>query len=325
MPYSETTWVDAGEPAITAAKLNNIEDALVSLRDFPTAGGTANAITVTAYHFSLTAGASLTFIAADDNTGATTLNVNSLGAKNFYKPGGTAQPYILAGEAVTVWYDGTSFFHKAAKTANSIVILAVDGSKRITSIDLSSIEEIYPYMFFTNGAATTSPYRYMSSVIFSSSLTEIGAYAFRSCLALGSITLPNSITAIGAEAFYGNSALSLSALPTSLITIGNDAFNSCGDSVTFDKIPDGVESIGSGAFQSCNGLTTLWIPASCTTITAASVLSAPFYDCESTLEIYCEVAEASKPAGWGAYWDYYDIGAQLSVTWETTEAAYDLL
>ncbi len=128
MPYEETTWVDGGAPSISAAKLNNIEDAIVSLRDFPTAGGTANAITVTAYHFSLTAGVALTFVASANNSGAaTTLNVNSLGAKSVYKPGGTAAPTIISGKAYTVWYNGTSFFVKAAAEGTALASKVLTG------------------------------------------------------------------------------------------------------------------------------------------------------------------------------------------------------
>ncbi len=52
-----------------------------------------------------------TFIAAGANTGATTLNINSLGAKAITKNGTTALTAgdIISGAAVTVFYDGTQF------------------------------------------------------------------------------------------------------------------------------------------------------------------------------------------------------------------------
>ena len=52
-----------------------------------------------------------TFIAAGANTGATTLNVNSLGAKNIYKSGSVALEAgdIATGQAISVVYDGTQF------------------------------------------------------------------------------------------------------------------------------------------------------------------------------------------------------------------------
>jgi len=52
-----------------------------------------------------------TFIAAGTNTGATTLNINSIGAKAITKNGTTALAAgdIASGQAITVVYDGTQF------------------------------------------------------------------------------------------------------------------------------------------------------------------------------------------------------------------------
>lgn len=52
-----------------------------------------------------------TFIASGTNTGATTLNINSLGAKAVTKNGTTALSAgdITSGQAITVVYDGTQF------------------------------------------------------------------------------------------------------------------------------------------------------------------------------------------------------------------------
>lgn len=82
----------------------------------PTAGGTANALTLTlspaasAYY----AGMRVFFIASAANTGATTININSLGAKNIFKAGASGPTALQGGEiqtsqAVEVVYDGTQF------------------------------------------------------------------------------------------------------------------------------------------------------------------------------------------------------------------------
>jgi hypothetical protein len=78
-----------------------------------TAGGTANALTLTyavgpaAY----TQGEVFSFIAAATNTGAATLNVSGLGAKSITKNGATALQggEMVTGAVVTVMYDGTQF------------------------------------------------------------------------------------------------------------------------------------------------------------------------------------------------------------------------
>lgn len=128
MPYAKVTWVDGSAPNISATNLNNIENTIDSERTFPTATGTGTAILVTAYHFSLTAGVALTFVASANNSGsATTLNVNSLGAKSVYKPGGTAAPTIISGKAYTVWYNGTNFFVKAAAEGTAVAARVLTG------------------------------------------------------------------------------------------------------------------------------------------------------------------------------------------------------
>jgi len=99
-----------------------VTDKLVSMRSFPTAGGTGTAITVTTGHFELVSGRSFTFIASANNSGsATTMNADGTGVKNLYKPGTTTAPTIISGKAYTVWYNGTSFFLKANAEGDAVV------------------------------------------------------------------------------------------------------------------------------------------------------------------------------------------------------------
>mgnify|MGYP003643142993 CR=1 FL=1 len=106
-----TTWAasDVVEQRITAGELGNFATNvwdLVSVAGTNTITGTAPAV-VTAY----ATGQQFYFIAANTITGAATLNVNSLGAKNIYKGSATAVEAsdILAGAGITVIYDGTQF------------------------------------------------------------------------------------------------------------------------------------------------------------------------------------------------------------------------
>lgn len=64
--------------------------------------------------FAYTAGYFVTFIAGGTNTGATTLNVNSLGAKNVFKqtstgPAASTGGEIVIGQLTIAYYDGTQF------------------------------------------------------------------------------------------------------------------------------------------------------------------------------------------------------------------------
>lgn len=93
--------------AISAKQVQN------SSINFVTAGGTANAITLTlaiapsAY----VVGQVFCFLATNTNTGATTINVNGLGAKNIYKDAlySLDSADIVSGKIYFVVYDGTQF------------------------------------------------------------------------------------------------------------------------------------------------------------------------------------------------------------------------
>lgn len=67
--------------------------------------------TVTPAITSYVAGQTFKFVAAASNTGAVTINLNSLGAKDITKSGSTALEFndILIGAAIQIIYDGTQF------------------------------------------------------------------------------------------------------------------------------------------------------------------------------------------------------------------------
>ena len=54
-------------------------------------------------------------------------------------------------------------------------------------------------------------------------ITEIGAWAFRGCAKLTSVTIPNTITSIGRSAFYACTKLSAITIPNSVTSIGESA------------------------------------------------------------------------------------------------------
>ena len=65
-------------------------------------------------------------------------------------------------------------------------------------------------------------------------VTIIGAYAFRECFKLTSITLPNSITTIGDSAFERCVFLTSVTMPNGC-SIGEDAFEDCPAVITIKK------------------------------------------------------------------------------------------
>jgi hypothetical protein len=104
------TGLGAGTDAGDSANLGQVQSTVVKL-----IGSVSGTDTITG---SLTpaltayaAGQMFYFVAAGDNTGAVTLNINSLGAKNVTKDGTTAlsAAEIKSGQTVVVVYDGTQF------------------------------------------------------------------------------------------------------------------------------------------------------------------------------------------------------------------------
>lgn len=70
-----------------------------------------------------------------------------------------------------------------------------------------------------------------SSIPDDGSVTSIGAWAFRGCGSLESITIPKSVTSIGDWAFKDCSSLEKIIIPKSVIDMGENAFDGCPDNL----------------------------------------------------------------------------------------------
>ena len=120
-----------------------------------TTGGTANAqtLSLTPAPAAYAAGMIIGFIVGTTNTGATTLNVNSLGTKNLFRDGAAlAGGELVANELAIAVYDGTQFQvflsgnTAASTTVSGIVELATnaealagtDTTRAVTSAGLAS-------------------------------------------------------------------------------------------------------------------------------------------------------------------------------------------
>jgi hypothetical protein len=104
-----------------------------------------------------------------------------------------------------------------------------------------------------------------------SSLTGIGADAFKGLSNLTGITLPSGITSIGANAFDGCSNLTNITLPSGINSIGANAFKDCSSltSVTFNgTIPSG--SFDSNAFSGLGDLRDKYLSGGVGTYTRTS-------------------------------------------------------
>jgi hypothetical protein len=120
----QATIMAAAIASITADKGVNVSDtsltalksALLSMQAYPTAGGTATAITLNLP--TLVNGYSVTFIAAYSNSGAST----RINGYFLYKPNTATAPTLVAGKAYTAWYSSSSdcFFVKASAEGTAV-------------------------------------------------------------------------------------------------------------------------------------------------------------------------------------------------------------
>ena len=119
-------------------------------------------------------------------------------------------------------------------TNGKLVTLDLSGSKIVKGGDC--------YYRVDNGYSTYY-YYYTSDDV-------IGAYAFKNCSHLTSLTLPSSVTRIDDYAFKNCSGLTSLTLPSSVARIGDYAFYNC-SGLTSLTLPSSVTSIGEFAFRYC--------------------------------------------------------------------------
>ena len=125
------TGLGAGVAGTDAANLSQVQSAVGT---FLTVSGT-NTITasvspsLTAY----SAGQMFGFVAANTNTGATTINISSLGAKSIVTPlGALVANDLVSGYFYIIYYDGTNF--QLLGVSNTLVSLTLSG----TGVQLTS-------------------------------------------------------------------------------------------------------------------------------------------------------------------------------------------
>ena len=175
-------------------------------------------------------------------------------------------------------------------------------------------------------------------LVFDSSVTSIGEFAFVNCRTLASITIPNSVTSIGHEAFGGCSGLTSITIPEKVTSIGNYAFYGCSSLKEFKgkfasndgrcliingtlysfiatglaeyTIPQNVTTISVGVFKDCNNLKRITIPDSVTRIGMYA-----FDGCRGELIVNCNIpAGASYLSGafYGSKFTSVTIGSGVT-------------
>ena len=144
-------------------------------------------------------------------------------------------------------------------SVTSIGYGAFQGCSGLTSITIGSGVTSISESLFTGCSGLkeilvseeNSTFSSVDGVLFSKDKSTLLSYPFSKS---HSYVIPHSVTSIGAWAFKGCSELTSVTIPTSITSIGNGAFSGC-TGLTSVTIPTSVTSIGNGAFSGCTGLT----------------------------------------------------------------------
>ena len=124
------------------------------------------------------------------------------------------------------------------------------------TLDLSETQGLVTISPASSNTSVFTDCKKLVSVVFPSSLTTIGSYAFYNCDGLHSITIPNTVKTIGTDAFYSCDALeSVEIIGTE--TIGDSAFKYC-KNLRNVYLKD-AGTIGTFAFRNCQSLQNVYL------------------------------------------------------------------
>ena len=99
-------------------------------------------------------------------------------------------------------------------------------------------------------------------MIFPSTLTSIGDYAFIDCDNIRRIELPEGLKTIGEDSFYSIDELTTVILPSTLTSIGKYAFRACRNLASVEarmETPINIDYYTFGSFD----IATLYVPQGC--------------------------------------------------------------
>ena len=216
-------------------------------------------------------------------------SVTSIGYAAFYGCSGLTN--ITIPDSVTsIGGDAFSGCSGITQTENGVSYVddwVVGCSSFVTSVQLRE---------GTRGIANRAFYECsgLTSVTIPDSVTSIGSSAFSGCSGLTSVTIPDSVTSIGSSAFSGCSGLTSITVPfvgeradgTGATNFGY-IFGAWNDSHNKDYVPETLKEVivtsgtSIGNFSGCNGLTSITIPDSVT-----SIGGYPFSGCYRLTDIY---------------------------------------
>ena len=151
----------------------------------------------------------------------------------------------------------------------------------------------------------------LTSIFIPATVTQIGSHAFEDCTNLTKVITPD-LAAWCAIDYSGGNADSNPLCYAKHLYVGSKASNT---EVTDLVIPDGVEEVKRLTFYNCEGLTSIVIPASVTTIGKYGYN--PFHGCTNVTDIYCM---ADPFAQWEGNADAEAFMPEKQTKWHVPEA-----
>ena len=144
----------------------------------------------------------------------------------------------------------------------------------------------------------------LQEVYIGKNVTSSGAYAFKNCYSLASITIPDGVTSIEGYAFNSCFSLASITIPGSVTSIRARAFEGC-FSLASITIPGSVTYIRAYTFQGCFGMR-YYDFSSCTAVPALSSTNA-FNNIPSDCQMLIPATlydEWSTATNWSTYANY---------------------
>lgn len=212
--------LDANFSNVNAA-INNV----ATFSNYAVDTGTANnyLIAITGQTTTYVAGIAFQFRAANTNTGASTLNVNTQGAISIVRTDGTALAAgdIIANGIVSVMYDGTNFqlLNDAGGKAETFSNVTITGTATIATANVTTFNPAITNAQLANSSVTIGN----TAVALGSTQTTFGNVTLQNAnLTSVASTFPNSYLA-NSSVTIGNTAVSLGSTATSLgnLTVTN--------------------------------------------------------------------------------------------------------
>ena len=162
----------------------------------------------------------------------------------------------------------------------------------IKSVEVKSgAESIGAYAFYN---ANGYKYKKMTALFLSSTVTDIGEYAFKGSPSLKTVNGAEGIVSISEYAFGDCMALTVFPFGSNTESIGVGAFSAC-TSLTAAELPSSLYKISSSSFESCTALKNITIPAG-----VMELGSRAFASCTALENIYY-LSQSMNVSGYGCF------------------------